>query len=170
MSDAPTTLAARVAKNRVSGGDAPSPLAPNLYLAFLATAGRLGDDTALRDPARGAELSWSQLRERSAAVAGGLSRLGVGRADTVALLHSNRHELYVCDLGAVAIGAVPFSVYPTYSAEQIAHLLADAGARVAIAEEAFLERLAAARPLMPALEKVIVMDGAGGDMTLAELE
>ncbi|MHB8492870.1 MAG: AMP-dependent synthetase/ligase [Solirubrobacteraceae bacterium] len=153
-----------------SGGPAPAPPAPNLYTAFLATAARLATDPAVKDPERGVELSWHDLERRSAAVAGGLAHLGIGRGDTVALLHSNRHEMYICDLGAVALGAVPFSVYPTSSAEQIAQQLADAGATVAIAEQAFLERLAAGRASMPALERIVVMDGAGADMSLAELE
>src|SRR5205823_3906158 len=150
-----TATTIETAEGYASGGAPPALIARNLYKAFQATVERLGDEVAVRDPERGVELSWSALHARVAAAAGGLARLGVGKGDTVALLHSNRHEFYVVDLAAAALGAVPFSIYPTYAAEQIAHLLADAGSKVAIAETGFLERLAAARAEMPALEQIV---------------
>ena len=96
--------------------------------------------------------------------------LGVGKGDTVALMLNNRPEFVACDLAAVALGAVPFSIYQTSSPEQIQYLVADAGARVAIVETAFLDRLEEAREELPDLEHVIVVDGEGGTTTLAELE
>src|SRR3989442_11101555 len=109
-----TATTIETAEGYASGGAPPALIARNLYKAFQATVERLGDEVAVRDPERGVELTWSALRGRVAAAAGGLARLGVGKGDTVALLHSNRHEFYVVDLAAAALGAVPFSIYPTY--------------------------------------------------------
>ena len=94
-------------------------------------------------------LTWGELRDRVDALAGGLAGLGVRRGDTVALMLANRPEFHIADLAAMTLGATPFSIYQTYSPEQIAYVVGDAGARVAIVEEQFLERFRAARRSCP---------------------
>ena len=59
----------------------------------------------------------------------------------------------------MTLGATPFSIYQTFTPEQIAYVVGDAEARVAIVEEQFLERFRAARAELPALEHVIVRRG-----------
>jgi long-subunit acyl-CoA synthetase (AMP-forming) len=159
-----------VGDQRAAGDRLPAPSDRSLTHAFLATAARLGDEVAIRDPARGAELSWNQWREHVAATAAGLANLGIGKGDTVALLNSNRHEFYIVDMAVLILGAVPFSVYPTYSDEQIAYQLADADARIAVIESTFLERIRTHRQDMPALERLVTIDGTGGDLDISELE
>ena len=151
------------------GAPAPELAAPNLVKAFYASVERLGDELAIRDEARGVELSWNQLREQVHRIAGGLAKLGVGKGDTVALMLNNRHEFIPCDLAAVSLGGVPFSIYQTSAPEQIAYVLSDAESKVAIVEKAFLERFQEARKELPNLEHLIVIDGEGGDNTLEEL-
>jgi long-subunit acyl-CoA synthetase (AMP-forming) len=90
-----------VRDQRARGGHLPSRSDRNVAQAFLATVARLGDEVALRDPARGTELSWNQWRDRVAATAAGLVKLGVSKGDTVALLHSNRHEFYIVDMAVL---------------------------------------------------------------------
>ena len=157
------------AERYASGGPGTEPPARNLYEAFLATVERLGDDPAIVAP-DDYSISWNDLRSRVDAIAGGLAGLGVGKGDTVAIMLNNRPEFIPCDLGAVALGAVPFSIYPTSSPEQIAYAVGDAGARVAIVETAFLEQFEAARKDLPQLEHLIVVDGDGGSATLEEIE
>ncbi len=152
-----------------SGGPGTEPPAANLYEAFLLTVERLGEDPAIVG-ADGESIDWNRLRARVDAIAGGLSELGVGKGDTVALMLNNRPEFIPCDLGAVALGAVPFSIYQTSSPEQIVYAVGHAGAKVAIIETAFLEQFDAARAQLPDLEHVIVIDGEGGTGTLEELE
>ncbi|TFG70891.1 MAG: long-chain fatty acid--CoA ligase, partial [Solirubrobacterales bacterium] len=100
-----------------SGGPGAEMVAPNLALAFQATADRLGDATATLSG--DSKTSWSQLRAQARAAAGGLASLGVGKGDTVAIMLNNREEFMGLDLGAVTLGAVPFSIYQTSSPEQI---------------------------------------------------
>jgi long-subunit acyl-CoA synthetase (AMP-forming) len=152
-----------------SGGPGTEPPAANLYEAFLLTVERLGDDPAIIG-ADGESIGWNELRTRVDAVAGGLNELGVGKGDTVALMLNNRPEFIPCDLGAVSLGAVPFSIYQTSSPEQIAYAVGHAGAKVAVVETAFLEQFDAARKELPELEHVIVVDGEGGTSTLEELQ
>jgi long-chain acyl-CoA synthetase len=152
-----------------SGGAAPELAAENLLEAFYEQADRLGDDLAIRDEARGVELNWNELRDRVHRIAGGLSKLGVKKGDTVALMLGNRWEFIPSDLAAVSLGGVPFSIYQTLAPEQIQYVVSDAGSRIAIIESAYLERFNEARQELPDLEHVIVVDGEGGDHTLDEL-
>src|SRR3954451_16152809 len=77
-------------------------------------------------------LTWSQLRDRVDALAGGLHRLGVRKGDTVAIMLGNRPEFAVADLAVMTLGATPFSLYQTLSPEQVQYVIADAGAHVAL--------------------------------------
>jgi long-chain acyl-CoA synthetase len=155
------------AESHASGGPTPALEAKSLYEAFVATVERRGDEIALRSGE--STQSWSELSEQVRRIAGGLASLGVGKGDTVALMLSNRAEFVACDLAAVALGAVPFSIYQTSSPEQIAYVVGDAGARVAIVEAAFLDSFERARAELPELEHLIVLDAEVGE-TLTQLE
>jgi long-chain acyl-CoA synthetase len=157
------------AERYASGGEGRELYAQNLAKAFAATVDRIPDDPAIVD-ADGNVTSWAELRDRVARIAGGLAKLGVGKGDTVAMMLNNRPEFAACDLAAVSLGGVPFSIYQTSSPEQIQYLVSDAGARVAIVERAFLEVFSKAREELPEVEHLIVVDGEGGDTTLEELE
>jgi long-chain acyl-CoA synthetase len=159
------TTAGRYAR----GGEAPELPAQNLVKAFYAQVDRLGDDLAIRDEARGQDLTWNELRDTVHRIAGGLAKLGIARGDTVGLMLNNRWEFIPSDLAAVSLGAVPFSIYQTSAPEQIQYLLSDAESKVVITEQAFLDRIKEARGDIPSLEQVIVVDGEGGDRTLEEL-
>jgi long-chain acyl-CoA synthetase len=135
--------------------------------AFHHTAATYPDRVAVRTRDDEVSLTWSALRERADGLAGGLARLGVGRGDTVALMLANRPEFHVADLAAVTLGAAPFSIYATSTPDQIAYVVGDAGAKVAIVEETFAPQFLPARAQLAALEHVIVLDGGGGDGTLA---
>jgi long-subunit acyl-CoA synthetase (AMP-forming) len=160
-------MEATAAERYTSGGPGADPDVTSFPAAFLQTAARLGEGDAIVDGDR--KLTWNELRARARAVAGGLAKLGVGKGDSVALMLSNRLEFFPIDLGAVTLGAVPFSIYQTASPEQIAYVVGDAGAQVAIIEKGFLETFEQARADLPAIEHVIVLDGEGGTMSYEEL-
>jgi len=134
--------------------------------AFRLTVEDNADRVAMRTQHDEVRLTWAELRDRVDALAGGLAARGVRRGDTVALMLGNRPEFAIADLAAMTLGATPFSIYQTFTPAQIAYVFGDAGARVAIVEEQFLERFRAARAELPALELVIVVEGARGDDTL----
>src|SRR5215208_8221915 len=135
--------------------------------AFRLTVEDHPDRVAVRTKDDEVSLTWAQLRDRVDALAGGLAGLGVGRGDTVALMLGNRPEFHIADLAAMTLGATPFSIYQTFTPDQIAYVVGDAGARLAIVEDAYLERFQAARKRLPALERVIVVEGARGGGTIA---
>src|ERR687889_854052 len=119
--------------------------------AFRLTVEDHADRVAVRTKDDEVSLTWAQLRDRVDALAGGLARLGVRRGDTVALMLGNRPEFAIADLAAMTLGAAPFSVYQTFSPAQIAFVVGDAGARLAIVEESYLETFRAAAERLPEL-------------------
>jgi long-chain acyl-CoA synthetase len=140
--------------------------------AFRITAAERAEEVAIRTKHDAFTITWGELRERVDALAGGLAKLGVGRGDSVALMLSNRPEFHLCDLAAMMLGATPFSIYNTYTAEQIQYVVEDAGAKVLICEEQYMPQIREARRSLPDLEYVIVVDGEAplGTLTLSEVE
>jgi long-chain acyl-CoA synthetase len=83
---------------------------------------------------------------------------GIAKGDRIALLAENRWEWAVVDFATLVLGAVDVPIYPTLTAEQIALLLIDSGARVAVVStEAQYSKLASIRSRTQ-LEHIIVMD------------
>jgi long-subunit acyl-CoA synthetase (AMP-forming) len=140
--------------------------------AFRITAAERAEEVAIRTKQDAFTITWGELRERVDALAGGLAKLGVKRGDTVALMLSNRPEFHLCDLAAMMLGAAPFSIYNTYTPEQIRYLMTDADAKVLICEQQFLAEVREARKSLPGLEYVIVVDGEAplGTLALSEVE
>jgi long-chain acyl-CoA synthetase len=133
--------------------------AATLAEAFRITASQRAGDMAVRT--RGDEVAWTwgELRERVDRLAAGLHGLGLRKGDTIALLLSNRPEFHQADLAAMMVGATPFSIYMQYTPDQIEYVVGDAGARLLITEQQFLDKVLEARKALPDLEHVLVVDG-----------
>jgi len=146
--------------------------AATLAEAFRLTAAERVDEVAIRTRGDEFTITWGALRERVDALAGGLFELGLRRGATIALMLSNRPEFHICDLAAMMIGATPFSIYNTYTPEQIEYLVSDADAHVLICEQQYLPQVLKARAELPQLEHLIVVDGEPpeGALSLAEVE
>jgi len=145
----------------------PAVNAATLAEAFRITARQRADEVAIRTKGDAFTITWGELRERVDALAGGLAKLGLGRGETIALLIGNRPEFHLCDLAAMMLGATPFSIYSTYTAEQIEYLVSDADAHILICEQKFLPQVLEARRKLPGLQQVIVVDGDPPEGTLA---
>jgi long-chain acyl-CoA synthetase len=154
------------AEERAVGGAVDVTDAPrNLLDAFIRTAARQPDAIAVRELG-GEQMSWSQYADRVARFAGGLSALGVGAGDRVALMLHNRLEFHVADVAVVAAGATPVSMYNSSSSEQIAYLVNHCKAVVALVEDGELaERVLAAASDCPLLKTVVVL-GEGPAATI----
>jgi long-chain acyl-CoA synthetase len=139
--------------------------------AFQTTADAHPDRAAIRTRDDEFSCSWGVYAERVQQIAAGLAGLGVEVGDTVALMLTNRPEFHFADSAAMHLGATPFSIYNTYTAEQIEHLLSDAGSRIVITEQAHLGQVLAASAGLDSLEAVVVVDGdpPAGTMSLDEL-
>ncbi|WP_241383367.1 AMP-dependent synthetase/ligase [Rhodococcus sp. CH91] len=138
--------------------------------AFQTTSAAYPDTIALRTPDDSVRYTWRQYAERVARLAAGLAGLGVERGDTVGLMLTNRPEFHLLDTAAIHLGAVPFSIYNSLTAEQIAYVLGNAGNRVMITEEQFVPVLRQALGDTN-VEHLICVDGKPeGTLSLADLE
>ncbi len=120
--------------------------------AFRLTVEDNPDQIAVRTKDDEIAWTWTELAAKVDAFAGGLHALGLRRGDTLALMVSNRPEFMVADLAAMMLGATPFSIYLTSSPDQVAYVVRDAGARIAVVDAPFAELM---RPLV---EHTIVVE------------
>ena len=131
---------------------------------------------AFRYPDDGAwtSVTWRQVGDRVALIAAGLISLGIKPEERVALASGTRYEWVVVDFAILAAGAATTTVYPTTHAEDVAFIVANSGSRIVVAEDQTqVDKLIAHRAELPAVDKVVVIDGTGdGDwvITLDELE
>jgi long-subunit acyl-CoA synthetase (AMP-forming) len=128
--------------------------ASTIAQAFQATAGAHADKVALRTKGDEFSITWREYAERVEETAGGLAALGLERGQAMGLLLTNRPEFHWFDAAALHLGATPFSLYNTYTPEQIQYQLTDAEARILITEEAFAERVRG----LEGVETVIVVE------------
>src|SRR5690349_10990066 len=145
---------------------------PTMCAAFQVTAAENADRVAIRTKGDEFTLTWREYADRVQRIANGLAALGLGRGDAIGLMLTNRPEFHLADTAAMHLGATPYSVYNTSTAEQIEYLVADAANSVLVTEQAFLDTVLAVREGDNALEHVVVVDGdpRDGAITLAELE
>jgi long-subunit acyl-CoA synthetase (AMP-forming) len=125
--------------------------------AFQATAEAHPDRVALRTKGDELSISWREYAEKVRETAAGLAGLGLERGHTMALMLTNRPEFHWFDAAALHLGATPFSLYNTYTTEQIQYQVADAGARILVTEAAFADRVEG----LEAVEHVMVVERDG---------
>ncbi len=114
-------------------------------------------------------LSWEQVGQQSYDLAAGLLALGLTSEQRVAIICSTRYEWVLADLAVMCAGGATTSVYPSTEQQDVAYIVADSGSRFVFAENAAqVAKLVASREQLPAVERVIVIDGeADGDWVLS---
>jgi long-subunit acyl-CoA synthetase (AMP-forming) len=122
--------------------------------AFQATAKAHPERRALRTKGDEFSLTWAEYAGKVEATAAGLAGLGLERGHTMAIMLTNRPEFHWFDAAAMHLGATPFSLYNTYTAEQIQYQVTDAEARIFVTEEAFADRVGD----LEGVEHVIVVE------------
>ncbi|TFG36493.1 MAG: long-chain fatty acid--CoA ligase, partial [Candidatus Aminicenantes bacterium] len=81
-------------------------------------------------------LSTAEFLARTAGLAAGLEKAGIGRGDRVMLMTDNRPEWHMVDLAAIDLGAADVPVYGTLTPAQIAYQVKDSGSIAAVVENA----------------------------------
>ena len=106
MTELATPLPARPGSTSLAGG------LPGLLLRHAESTPK---NVALRhnELSRWRELTWDEYATRTAHIGLGLSSLGVGPGDRVAIHSENRPEWVMTDLAAQGIGAATVGIYPT---------------------------------------------------------
>ncbi len=105
--------------------------------------------------------TWSDVGTAVREAALGFLALGRERGDAVALLSGSRAEWVQADFAIQSAGCVTVPIYPTYTPEQIARLVADSGARAIVVETpAHLAAALEARSRLTAVQHIIVLEEA----------
>ncbi len=87
-------------------------------------------------------ISWGEYWQRARAFAKALIASGHQVGDAVAIMGNNRPEWVIAQLGTMAAGGIPAPIYPTSTPDQIAHIFANSGAKVAVCDQSeHLERV-----------------------------
>ncbi|MCP2328004.1 long-chain acyl-CoA synthetase [Hamadaea flava] len=145
---------------------------------FLSRVAATPDKEAFGGPGPDGEphyLTWAQVGDQARQIAAGLTTLGIGQEDRVAILAGTRLEWILADLGIMCAGGATTTVYPTTEAEDACYIIADSGSKVLIAENPAQAAKLTAAPA-PSITHVVLIDGeadpAAGvpQLTLADLE
>lgn len=118
------------------------------------------DEEGQRGPGAGwATVSYGELRRRVRESGRALLGLGVAPGERVAVLAETRPEWTYTHFGVLAAGAVLVPVYPTAGEEELAWVLSDSAAVVAVCDDAAqAARVEALRAKLPRLRAVVAMD------------
>ncbi|MEO8815635.1 MAG: AMP-binding protein, partial [Mycobacterium sp.] len=135
--------------------------------AFQRTAAIEPDAVALRTIGGTQTLTWREYATQVREFAAGLAGLGVKRGDTVSLMMANRIEFYPLEVSAQHVGATSFSVYSTLPADELAHLFDNAGTKLVICEEQFVDRIRASGAVV---DHIVCIDGSpDGTLSVEDL-
>ena len=110
------------------------------------------------------DMSWAEAGSRVRAIACGLMALGLRPEQCCAIMSGTRVEWILADLGVLCAGGATTTVYPSSAAPEAGFVLSDSGSVIAFVEDAEqLEKVRACRKDLPALAKVVLLQGNPGD-------
>ncbi|MGH2683044.1 MAG: long-chain-fatty-acid--CoA ligase [Actinomycetota bacterium] len=127
----------------------------SLHELVLSAAERRRGEPALHF--HGRMIPYRGLAERVRRTGAALHGLGVGREDRVAMLVGNVPEFLYALYGTMAIGAVAAPLNVMLTPEEVGYVLADAEARVVVAETDFLPTVLSVRDRVASIENVVVV-------------
>ncbi|MGV8907398.1 MAG: AMP-dependent synthetase/ligase [Propionicimonas sp.] len=127
-----------------------------------ATRVRSGDEWDVR--------SYAALASDVRRLAGRLIALGLEPGDRVAIFSANVPQWSLADLACASAGLVSVPLYASSSVEQIRHILADSGSKLAfVGGPAELVKLAPIRAELPDLARVVTFEPVrGSEVSLAD--
>ncbi|MEU4740572.1 AMP-binding protein [Actinosynnema sp. NPDC023658] len=140
----------------------------SLHELLFADLGERADRVALVDGTSGASLTYRQLAGAIDRLAAALAARGIGKGDVVGILSPNTPYYAVVFHGILRAGATATTINALYTADEVAHQLADAGAKMLFTVSVLLPNAA------PGAEKagisdVVVLDAAEGYPSLSSL-
>ena len=123
------------------------------------------------------ELTWGQLRDKSAAVAAALTELGVIAGDRVVAWTPNYAEVIIYALGALSIGAVVSTSSPDFAPSAVLDRFGQIEPKVLLAAQSYsyngksfdcLERLTEIAASLPTLVKTVLITDQENEFTSFE--
>lgn len=123
-----------------------------------------GHEVALREKDFGIwrSLTWAQYHERVRSFALGLSHLGIGRGDVVAMIGDNRPDWVCAEIAAHAAGAMSLGIYRDAMEDEAAYLINYAEAKVIFVEdEEQIDKLLNLADRIPSIRHIVYSDPRG---------
>lgn len=106
--------------------------------------------------------TWKDVQREVDNFALGLINLGVNEGDFVAIIGSNRPQLYWSMVAAQSVGAVPVPLYQDSAAEEMAYVLDHCGARFIIVEDQEqVDKVIEVQDRLHQFERMIYLDPRG---------
>ncbi|WP_435121812.1 AMP-binding protein [Amycolatopsis thermoflava] len=140
---------------------------PDVTLTELLFSGEPSGAPALIDP-EGRITTRRELDESVRRIAAGLHGRGIGRGSVVGLFAPNSPEWVAAFHGILRANAVVTSANVLYTADELAHQLADSGARLLVTTADLLD-VAETAAAKAGIEEVLTLDDAPGRPRLATL-
>ena len=105
--------------------------------------------------------TFTKLKELSNRFANALRALGVRSGDRVAVLLPQCPETAIAHIAAYKLGAIVMPLFTLFGPDALEYRLENSGAKALITDAANLGKVLPLRDRLPALETLIVIDGAG---------
>ncbi|MCU1661732.1 MAG: AMP-dependent synthetase [Pseudonocardia sp.] len=142
----------------------------SLFDFLFTDFGERADAPALVDGGSGVALTFSELEHMVLRIAAALAERGIGGGDVVGIFAPNSPHYAAVFHGILRANATVTSVNSLYTPGELAHQLADSGAKLLFTVSAFLDRATAAieQVGLPS-ESIIVVDAAEGHVSLRDL-
>ncbi len=135
----------------------------SLPAEFVRSAATHAERVALRT-ADGSTMTYRELDDLTAQVAGLLTAAGIGPGDRVGIMLPNVPEFAVVYFGALRVGGIVVPMNPLLRAREVAHYLGDSGAKAVFTSPFSVEEVRAGAPGSTA---VTVVDGGFSDLVAA---
>jgi acetyl-CoA synthetase len=116
-----------------------------------------------------ATYTYAALQGDANRLSNALTALGVKRGDRVAIVLPQRAETAVAHLGVYQLGAVAMPLSMLFGPDALEYRLQDSAAVAAICDAAALDTLQALRPRCPALQHLIGVGAAAGELEWSTL-
>jgi len=161
----------------VSGAAGAPLLGDTVGTALANTVARFPDREALVSIHQGLRYSYREFADEVERVALGLLALGIDKGDRVGIWAPNCAEWTILQFATVRVGAILVNINPAYRSGEFEFAMAHSGVRMLVTAASFktsdyLEMLASVRAALPALERVVTIDGdraTAADLIWSEL-
>ena len=120
------------------------------------------------EPERIVYTSGREFLERVRDLGLGFQALGMAQGDRVVLLSESRPDWLLADFAILTGGAATVPVYPTLAAEQVAFIIRDSGAAIAVVSTPVqLEKVLRERASLPALRTIVMVQISEDELVTA---
>jgi crotonobetaine/carnitine-CoA ligase len=103
----------------------------------------------------GVRITYGEVDRQANSMARALAALGVAKGHTVVTLLDTSMDVFVCWFAINKLGAIWVPINTAYRGEFLQHQVSDAGARIAICENYYLERFVEIHEQVPELQRIL---------------